>query len=127
MKKIVFTLAALMSMTFAFAEEASSSKANAEVAAEAQKYQMNISTTSLARALNLGYDEVDAVSCISDSFASDLKKAGKAQGADRDRLFKQAIKRNLAYMHAVLSHEQYSKYLELLNTTLNNRGVEQAR
>ena len=30
MKKIVFTLAALMSMTFAFAEEASNSKANAE-------------------------------------------------------------------------------------------------
>ena len=60
MKKIVFTLAVLMSMTFAFAEEASNSKANAEVAAEAQKYEMNISTTSLARALNLGYDEVDA-------------------------------------------------------------------
>lgn len=123
MKKIVFTLAALMSMTFAFAEEASNTKANAAVAEEAQKYEMNISTTSLARALNLGYDEIDAVSSISDTFASDLKKAGEAQGIDRDRLFKKAIKRNLAYMHAVLSYEQYSKYLKLLNTTLNNRGL----
>ncbi len=123
MKKIVFTLAALMSMTFAFAEGESNAKANAAVAEEAQKYEMNISMTSLSRALNLDYDEFDAVNSITDSFATDMKKAGQAQGEDRDKLFKKAIKRNLAYMHAVLSYEQYSQYLKLLNTTLNNRGL----
>lgn len=123
MRKIVFTLVALMSMTFAFAEGESNTKANAAVAEEAQKYEMNISTASLARALNLDYDEIDAVSSIADSFASDMKKAGEAQGEDRDKLFKKALKRNLAYMHAVLSYDQYSKYLKLLNTTLNNRGL----
>ncbi len=123
MKKIVFTLAALMSMTIAFAGGTYNNKANAEVAEEAQKYEMNISTSSLARALNLGYDEIDAVSSITDSFTSDLKKAGEAQGAERERLFRKALKRNLAYMHAVLSYDQYSKYLKLLNMTLNNRGL----
>lgn len=123
MKKVVFTLAALMSMTFAFAEGESNAKANVALAKEAQNYEMNISTTSLARALNLGYDEVDVVNSITDSFASDMKKAGEAQGEERNKLFKKALKRNLTYMHAVLSYEQYSKYLKLLNTTLNNRGL----
>lgn len=123
MKKIVFTLAALMSMTFAFAEGESNAKANVALAKEAQNYEMNISTPSLARALNLGYDEVDVVNSITDSFASDMKKAGEAQGEERNKLFKKALKRNLTYMHSVLSYEQYSKYLKLLNTTLNNRGL----
>lgn len=123
MKKIVFTLAALMSMTFAFAEGESNAKASVALAKEAQNYEMNISTTSLARALNLGYDEVDVVNSITDSFASDMKKAGEAQGEERNKLFKKALKRNLTYMHSVLSYEQYSKYLKLLNTTLNNRGL----
>ncbi len=123
MKKIVFTLAALMSMTFAFAEGESNAKANVALAKEAQNYEMNISTTSLARALNLGYDEVEVVNSITDSFASDMKKAGEAQGEERNKLFKKALKRNLTYMHSVLSYEQYSKYLKLLNTTLNNRGL----
>ena len=123
MRKIVFTLAALMSMTFAFAEGGSNTKANVAAAEEAQKYEMNISMTSLARTLELDYDEIDAVNSFIDSFASDMKKAGEAQGEDRDMLFKKAIKRNLAYMHAVLSYDQYTKYLRLLNTTLNNRGL----
>ncbi len=123
MKKIVFTLVALMSMTFAFAEGESNAKANVAVAKEAQKYEMNISKASLARALSLDYDEIDAVNTITESFASDMKKAGEAQDEERNKLFKKALKRNLSYMHAVLSNEQFSKYLKLLNTTLYNRGL----
>ncbi len=123
MKKIVFTLVALMSMTFAFAEGESNAKANVAVDKEAQKYEMNISKASLARALSLDYDEIDAVNTITESFASDMKKAGEAQDEERNKLFKKALKRNLSYMHAVLSNEQFSKYLKLLNTTLYNRGL----
>ncbi len=123
MKKIVFTLVALMSMTFAFAEGESNAKANVAVAKEAQKYEMNISKASLARALSLDYDEIDAVNTITESFASDMKKVGEAQDEERNKLFKKALKRNLSYMHAVLSNEQFSKYLKLLNTTLYNRGL----
>jgi Fe2+ transport system protein B len=123
MKKIVFTLAALLSMTMAFAEGETNTKANVAVAGEAKKYDMNINQSSLARALNLDYNEIEAVNVISESFASDMKKAGEAQGEDRDKLYKKAIKHNLSYMHAVLSYDQYTMYLKLLNTTLNNRGL----
>ena len=34
-----------------------------------------------------------------------------------------AIEKNLKYMHYILNTNQYRKYLLLLNTTMNNRGL----
>ncbi len=123
MKKIVFTLAALMTMTLAFAE--GETKTNAAVAAEQAKYEMNINVSSLARTLGLNSDEFDAVSYISDNLKKDMKKAGAAEGEDRANLYKKAIKHNLSYMHAVLDEDQYRTYVKLLNATLNNRGLNE--
>ena len=109
MKKIVFTLAAMMSMTLAFANDEASAKVTASVT-EAEKYEMNINVKSLARALNLNYDEVDAVNAITGDFSADMKKASEADGMEREKLYKKAIKRNLSYMHAVLDYPQYAKY-----------------
>ena len=121
MKKIVFTLAALMTMTLAFAE--GETKTNAPVAAEQAKYEMNVNVSALARTLNLDADEIDAVNVISEDLKNDMKKAGQALGEDRDNLYKKAIRHNLSYMHAVLDNEQYRTYVKLLNATLNNRGL----
>jgi hypothetical protein len=123
MKKIVFTLAALMTMTLAFAE--GETKTNAAVAAEQAKYEMNINVSALARTLGLNSDEFDAVSYISDNLKKDMKKAGAAEGEDRANLYKKAIKHNLSYMHAVLDEDQYRTYVKLLNATLNNRGLNE--
>jgi hypothetical protein len=120
-KKIVFTLAALMTMTLAFAE--GETKTNAAVAAEQAKYEMNVNVNALARTLNLDADEIDAVNFISADLKKDMQKAGEAQGEDRDNLYKKAIKHNLSYMHAVLDEDQYRTYVKLLNATLNNRGL----
>ena len=121
MKKIVFTPAALMTMTLAFAE--GENKNNAAVAAEQAKYDMNINVSALARTLQLDADAIDAVSYISNDLKNDMKKVGEAQGEDRDKLYKKAIRHNLSYMHAVLDDEQYRTYVKLLNTTINNRGL----
>ena len=121
MKKIVFTLAALMTMTLAFAE--GENKNNAAVAAEQAKYDMNINVSALARTLQLDADAIDAVNYISTDLKNDMKKAGEAQGEERDRLYKKAIRHNLSYMHVVLDENQYRTYVTLLNTTLNNRGL----
>ena len=123
MRKIVFTLAALMTMTLAFAE--GETKTNAAVAAEQAKYEMNINVSALARTLGLNSDEFDAVSYISDNLKKDMKKAGAAEGEDRANLYKKAIKHNLSYMHAVLDEDQYRTYVKLLNATLNNRGLNE--
>ena len=121
MKKIVFTLAALMTMTLAFAE--GENKNNAAVAAEQAKYDMNINVSALARTLQLDAETFDAVNYITSDLKKDMKKVGEAQGEERDRLYKKAIRHNLSYMHAVLSQNQYRTYVTLLNTTLNNRGL----
>ncbi len=120
-KKIVFTLAALMTMTLAFAE--GEKKTNAAVAAEQAKYEMNINVSALARTLRLDADAIDAVSYISGDLKKDMKKAGAAEGEDRDKLYKKAIRHNLSYMHAVLDEDQYRTYVKLLNATLTNRGL----
>ena len=121
MKKIVFTLAALMTMTLAFAE--GENKNNAAVAAEQAKYDMNINVSALARTLQLDAETFDAVNYITSDLKKDMKKVGEAQGEERDRLYKKAIRHNLSYMHAVLSQNHYRTYVTLLNTTLNNRGL----
>ena len=56
-------------------------------------------------------------------FASDMTNAAAASGNERAELRKKAINRDLAYMRTVLDKEQYHKYLLLLNTTMNNRGL----
>lgn len=124
MKKIVFTLAAMMTMTLAFAEGENSAKTNAAVAPEAAKYEMNINVSSLGRTLGLDYDTERTVSYISENFTRDMHRvATTAEDADRNRLYKKAINHNLAYMRSVLDDSQYHEYVKLLNTTLNNRGL----
>lgn len=124
MKKIVFTLAAMMSMTLAFAEGETSTKTNVAVAPEAAKYEMNINVESLGRTLHLDYDTERTVSYITSDFARDMHKAAIAtETADRDKLYKKAVNHNLAYMRSVLDDSQYHEYVKLLNTTLNNRGL----
>lgn len=121
MKKIVFTLVAMMSLTFAYAEDENANK-TAEVA-DAAKYEMNINVKSLSYALKLDAEETDEVAFISRNFAKDMAKAGAATGDERDELYKKAITRNLSDMRTVLTGRQYHEYIMLLNTTLNNRGL----
>ena len=118
-------MVALLSMTASFAEgeNGASSKANATAVADNAKYYFNINMNSLSRTLALDFDEQDAVEYINANFSRDMMAAGRAEGADRVRLYKKAINRNLSYMHSVLSNDQYHHYVELLNTTLNNRGL----
>lgn len=121
MKKIVLTLAALMSMMLAFAGDAKDVK-NVEIA-DASKYEMNINIYSLSNTLRLNNEETDYVALVSNDFSADMAKAGAAKGEEREALLKKAVNKNLTYMHAVLSNRQYRNYVKILNATLCNRGI----
>lgn len=121
MKKIVFTLAALLSMTMAFAEGEDKTASVANV--DAANYELKINVNSLSNALRLNSEEKDAVSFIADDFSRNLAKAGAANGDERAKLYKKAVNRNLSDMRVVLTDKQYHEYVLLLNTTLNNRGL----
>ncbi len=119
MKKIVLMTLALLSMTTAFAAD---EKANAtDVAAV---YGMNVNVNGLAKALSLSVDQVAAVRDVQVSFNADMLNAASAPTEDRKEMLNKAIEKDLKYMRAILSRDQYRTYLMLLNTTINNRGIE---
>ena len=118
MKKIVLTVVAMLSMTMAFADGENANNIN-----EAEAYNFSINSYKLSVALGLNLDQTEAVSDIEKNFIIEMKNAGEANKEQRPELVKEAVNKNLSYMHAVLNNQQYHKYLTLMNMTLANRGL----
>lgn len=115
MKKIVFTIAALMCIAVASAENENLNSTNA--------YVMNANMHSLSRALSLSTDQLEAVKDIHATFCTEMLNAATADRADRTHLTREAVKHNLKNLSAVLDREQMRKYIIIINTTFNNRGI----
>ena len=120
MKKIVLTLAAMMTMSMAFANTENIPVTEASTAAN---YDMTVNYSKLATTLELSSDQIDAVEAIHDQFINDMRKAANAEASERAELVKKAATKELKYMHYVLNEKQYRKYNTLLNLTLENRGL----
>ena len=120
MKKIVLTVAAVMSMTLAFA---AGENDNNNTTTNANAYKFNVSTYALSRALNLDFDQVDVVEDINCTFATEMMNASVSEGSERESKVQSAIKKDLSYMRYILNDRQYREYVKLLNVTLNNRGL----
>ena len=86
-------------------------------------YEMTTNYTSLGRALNLTESQMADVKEIHDVFCSDLATIAYANESARKAMLNNAVKKELREMHHVLNNEQYRTYVMLLNTTLNNRGL----
>ena len=122
MKKIVFTVVALMSMTMTFAESAS--KNIATVNNNKSVYNMTVNMKKLAKALELTDEQAEGVAEIHKTFSAQMMSAAEYGKEERTKLVEKAINKDLAYMNAVLNKDQYHKYLTLLNVTLVNRGMK---
>ena len=112
------TMVAMLSMTTAFAEEENA--ANVE---NMEAYEMNINMNKLSKALNLEDDQKEAVAEIHHTFASELMFAAQYGKNDRKAFIDRAISNDVKWMRYVLNEEQMHVYLRLLNTTINNRGL----
>lgn len=95
MKKIVLTVAAVMSMTLAFA---AGENDNNNTTTNANAYKFNVSTYALSRALNLDFDQVDVVEDINRTFATEMMNASVAEGSERESKIQNAIKKDLSYI-----------------------------
>ena len=119
MKKIVLTLAAMVAMTtVSFAEN----RVN-EDASIMKAYDFRFDTSRMSNYLCIDFDQARAISFAHSRFCADMDKAAQASASDRKTLTNKALRRNLGYMKQILDHEQYRKYLMILNATLNNRGI----
>jgi hypothetical protein len=118
MKKMILTMVAMLSMTTAFAEGE-----NAASVENMEAYDLNINMNKLSKALNLADDQKEAVAEIHHTFAAELKFAAEYGKNDRKAMMNHAIENDVKWMRYVLNNEQMRTYLMLLNTTLNNRGL----
>ena len=118
MKKMILTLVAMLSMTTAFAEGEKATSANS-----VEAYELNINMNKLFAALDLANDQKEAVADIHHTFASELKFAAQYANNDRKALVARAIDNDVKWMRYVLNDKQFHTYLTLLNTTINNRGL----
>lgn len=115
---MILTLVAMLSMTTAFAEGENTNAVN-----NVEAYKMDINMDQLSKTLNLGIDQREAVENIHHVFNTEITYAAKYGNNDRDAMVKRAIDTDVKRMRAVLNNDQMRTYLILLNTTLNNRGL----
>lgn len=119
MKRMFIAVAALLSMTMAYAESENTNSVN-----NAEAYNMNVNMEKLARALELTSDQKASVTDIHKVFTAEMDFAGQSSKEERTAMMNKAINKDLAYMHTVLNDAQYKKYVMLLNVTMNNRGLK---
>ena len=115
---MILTMVAMLSMTAAFAE--GENAANVE---NMEAYELNINMNKLSKALNLADDQKEAVAEIHHTFASELMFAAEYGKNDRKAMVARAIENDVKWMRYVLNEDQMHTYLKLLNTTINNRGL----
>ncbi len=119
MKRLFFAAAALMSFTLSFAENDNTSATdNAEI------YDMSVNMEKLGMVLELNDDQKESVAEIHRTFCAEMMFATHYGKDERDSRVENAIKKDLSYMHYVLSRKQFKKYATLLNLTLTNRGLK---
>jgi hypothetical protein len=119
MKKIVFTLIAMLSMTTAFAENENAANVN-----NVESYDMSVSIRKLGVALGLNTDQMEAVETVHNTFNAEMQMAAHyTNKEERQDKVNKAVEKDIKWMNYILTREQYRKYLLLLNTTLNNRGL----
>ncbi len=115
---MILTMVAMLSMTTAFAEGENTNAVN-----NIEAYKMDVNMDKLASALNLAFDQREAVENIHRVFNTEMTYAAQYGNNDRDAMVKRAIETDVKRMRYVLNDKQMRTYLMLLNTTLNNRGL----
>lgn len=109
---------AMMTMTMAHAENE-----NVNTTAGVEAYDMTVNMRRLAVTLGLNNDQREMVEDIYRNYCQEMMLAAHADKDERRTMVDEASRKNARYMRYVLDHKQYKLYLQLLNTTLRNRGL----
>ncbi len=91
---------------------------------EGKEWKMNVNVTKLSRYLNLDVSQAEEVAVISDYFAEKMQGARYAKATKQGKKLREAVYGNLKLMKRTLTDEQYRKYVQLVNVTLRNRGLD---
>lgn len=87
------------------------------------KWEGNINVAKLSKYLNLTSTQREQVENICDFFSKQVTNANNSQ-KNQNELFRKAVYTNLKLMKQTLNDKQYSDYIRVLNTTLQNKGID---
>lgn len=90
----------------------------------AKTANLRVEASQLTKCLNLSSQQTENVASICEHFNERMKAAHYANKKRKKEVLHNAVYSNLKLMKGELSKEQYSKYLELMNLTLKNRGID---
>ncbi|MBR6826561.1 MAG: hypothetical protein IKM76_00145 [Prevotella sp.] len=124
MKRLFMVTVAMLSMTMTFAETEKATVENAASNDAVEVYDMSVNMRKLSVALGLTVDQIEAVETVHNTFNAEMLFAAHyGTKEERDAQVKKAVEKDIKWMNYILTKDQYRKYLILLNTTLNNRGL----
>ena len=86
---------------------------------EGKDWKVDVNVAKLSKYLNLDARQMEEVANISDYFADKVQSASYAKEAKQE-----AVYGNFKLMKRTLTNEQYKKYVQLLNVTLKNKGLD---
>ena len=117
---MILMVVAMLSMTMtSYAENE-----NANNVKGVEAYDMSVNMRKLAVALDMDFDQMEAVEEIHRTFCAEMMFAANANKDQREELVEKAVNKDIRYMRYILNKDQYRKYLILLNATLRNRGLK---
>ncbi|KAA6321448.1 hypothetical protein EZS27_028902 [termite gut metagenome] len=90
---------------------------------ENEKWDGEINVNKLSNYLALSTSQSDEVRQICNYFSEQMKRVSNSR-KNHDALLHNAVYGNLKLMKGTLTSEQYAKYLQVVNITLKNKGIE---
>ena len=121
MKKVIIMLAMVLAMNVSVnAANGDESKTQVE---NVEMYKFNINHEKIKKTLECDKEQADFVDYVMDEFVNDMLFASTiSDSASRNKVVRNAIKKNLDLMGMTLDKKQFRKHLMLINISLTNRG-----
>ena len=91
---------------------------------ESKNWKVDVNVAKLSKYLELDANQREQVATISEYFADKVQSASYAKEAKQGKKLREAVYGNFKLMKRALTDKQYKKYVQLLNVTLKNRGLD---
>lgn len=91
---------------------------------EGKDWKLDVNIVKLSKYLKLDTRQMEEVAAISDYFADKVQSASYAKETRQGKKLREAVYGNFKLMKRTLTDEQYKKYVQLVNITLKNKGLD---
>lgn len=91
---------------------------------EGKDWKVDVNVAKLSQFLKLNARQMEEVAGISDYFADKVQSASYAKETKQGKKLREAVYGNFKLMKRTLTDEQYKKYVQLVNVTLKNKGLD---